>query len=364
MEAVGLCNAILAGIGVSGLQLLPGVLNTPDKAKEPEAFGAKLQGRFVGILLGFAIGLWPLFWPEEWRMWQRGAAATKAAIRAPPTEEELSVLSICKEKFPTSLTGPDIDHAMHSVLRERGWTTQNTILAHATCPDEVNYDSDTDLMNLMAKRWSKRFTLGGLGGMAFAGKTGWAAFAGHTPKGGNILVLYGPHVGVGNDGTVGKIRREGHSHDSTCCGAAVAAYTATQTAEGDEWLSDMQEIALTKLLQPLKPAITADPEPMRALAYANFEISHQLMREMMTAPEKVCNEVAIVGGIMVNLPGNLEDRFVPLTFELLDCQTGEVTDYFDRFEQERPSHAFGTKKLRETFFAPQASAIKGKLLQG
>jgi hypothetical protein len=365
LAAAGLANAVLAGGGVSALQALPGVLNMPDKAAEPEAFSAKLQGRVAGIVLGFALGLWPLLWPEEWRLWKTGAAATKAAIKAPPTEEELYVQSVCEEKFPTSMTGPDIDLALQSVLRQRGWTCKNTILAHATCPDEVNYDSDTDLMNVMAKRWTKRFTLGGLGGMAFAGKTGWAAFGAHTPeKGGHILVLYGPHVGIGNDGTVGKVRREGQCNDSTCCGAAVAAYNAAHCPSGEDWIDDMQEIALTKLIHPLKPAIAADPEPMKALAYANFEVSHQLIREMMTAPEKVCAEVAVVGGIMVNLPGNLEDRFVPLTFELLDCSTGEIKDYCDRFGQARPGCEFGSNKPREPFFVPQASAIKDKLVQG
>jgi len=172
-------------------------------------------------------------------------------------------------------------------------------------------------------------------------------------------------VGIGNDGTIGKVRREGQSCDSTCCGAAVAAYNAAHCPSGEDWIDDMQEIALTKLIHPFKPAIAADPEPMKALAYANFEVSHQLIRDMMTAPEKVCAEVAIVGGIMVNLPGNLEDRFVPLTFELLDCSTGEIKDYSDHFGQARLDHLeFGSSKPREPFFVPQASAIKDKLLQG
>jgi len=177
-------------------------------------------------------------------------------------------------------------------------------------------------------------------------------------------VLYGPHVGIGNDGTVGKVRREGQSHDSTCCGAAVAAYNAKSVPSSDEWIADMQEIALTKLIQPLKPAIAADPEPMKALAYANFEVSHNLMRELVSSPEKVCSEVAIVGGIMVNLPGNLDDRFVPLSFELLDCSTGEITDYFDRFGQARTSRKFGTAEPRDAFFLEQAKQIKENLQKG
>jgi len=362
LAAAGIANAALGAAGICSLQVLPGVLNMPNKAREPEAFNAKLQGRILGIWLGFLIGLWPLMWPEEWRLWKAGAAATKAAIQPPPTKEELEVRKICQDKFPAGMTGPDVEQVLYSELRSRGWTVQNTLLAHATCPDEVNYDSDADLVNVLAKRWGKRFTLGGLAGMAFAGKTGWAAFSAHTPeKGGRILVLYGPHVGVGNDGTVGKVRREGQSHDSTCCGAAVAAFNAATVPSGDDWIVDMQQIALTKLLRPLKPVIEADPEPMKALAYANFEISHQLLSKQLASPEKVCAEIAVVGGIMVNLPGNLDDQFIPLTFEVLDCTTGEITDCFHRFGRTRPEHAFGSSAPRGAFFEEQAGEIRKAL---
>merc|ERR1719277_467227 len=95
------------------------------------------------------------------------------------------------------------------------------------------------------------FNLGGLAGMAFTGKTGWHAFGHHVAeKDGNIFCLYGPHVGLGMDGTMGKIRRAGQCKDTTCCGAAVAAYKSTQVPDDDE--------------------------PMKALAYANFEIAHNL----------------------------------------------------------------------------------------
>jgi len=359
LAAAGLMNTALAAGGLAGLQILPGVLDMPDRATEGDAFRAKLQGRIFGIIFGFTVGLWPLFWPEEWRLWKAGAAATKANIQAPPTDEELQLLKICDQHYPSGMEGPRAEQIIHAALAERGWTKEDTLFAHATCPDEVNYDEEEDIMAEMTKRWGKRFSLGGLGGMPFSGRTGWAAFGGHTPENaGHILVLYAPHVGVGNNGNVGKIRRQGQSHDTTCCGAAVAAYGTEKLPSGDDWITDMEQFALTKLLQPFKKAIKAHPTPMKGLSYANFEVSHELLRQQLTQPERFCSEIAVVGGIMVNLPGNLHDHFVPMTFEVLNCKTGEIKDEFAKFGVEPVKHIFGTATVREPFFGKAAMEIK------
>uniref|UniRef100_A0A7S2LHL6 Uncharacterized protein n=1 Tax=Zooxanthella nutricula TaxID=1333877 RepID=A0A7S2LHL6_9DINO len=97
---------------------------------------------------------------------------------------------------------------------------------------------------------------------------------------------------------------------------------------------------------------------MKALAYANFEISHDYIRQQISKPEGVCKEIAILGGIMVNLPGELGDRFVPITFEALDCRTGRHENLFASLGlgQAAP-HRFGSSELRRPFFEPHAAAI-------
>ena len=70
----------------------------------------------------------------------------------------------------------------------------------------------------------RTFYLGGLTGIPFTGKVGFGAFAGHVPAGGNLVILFAPHIGVTEDGIFGKFDREGqHDHDNAC-GAAIAAY--------------------------------------------------------------------------------------------------------------------------------------------
>lgn len=51
--------------------------------------------------------------------------------------------------------------------------------------------------------------IGGLGGIPFAGKTGFQAFASHVPDGGNLLILFGPHVGIDKLGKLGFVERRG-----------------------------------------------------------------------------------------------------------------------------------------------------------
>merc|ERR1719350_2757829 len=103
---------------------------------------------------------------------------------------------------------------------------------------------------------------------------------------------------------------------------------------------------------------------MKALTYANFEVSHEFMRSELTNPEKVCAEIAVVGGIMVNLPGNLSDRFVPMTFEVLDCATGELTDMHHAFAMERPELSFGSDKKRSPLLTEAARNIRDQAAAG
>jgi len=328
-----MASGFLATGGVGILCMLPGAMDMP---QEPAAWRAKLTGRIMGLMFGLSLGMFPLSLPDEWRLWERGAATIPQQKRIHLNEEELATQEKAMQRFPNSFAGKPLEAKVYEQLAKRGWNAKNTLLAHSSCPDEVNYDADTDFVNVLHNRFGKRFTLGGLAGMAFAGKTGWSAFSHHTPDdNGNILILYGPHVGVSSDGKAGYVNREGQLHASTCCGAAIAAFNAKSVPTGDEWMHDMQQIALTKLLAPYREKIAQADDPMVELAYANFEVSHEFIRNQVTSPQKVCKEIAIIGGIMLNLPGHIPDRFIPLTFELLECSTGHTHDLFSHLECDR-----------------------------
>lgn len=240
-------------------------------------------------------------------------------------------LAFCLQEFPNAWRNQALEQKVYDALIGHGFTDENTLFAHATCPDEVNYDeAQTDLCNIMHDRWGEKFTLGGLAGFPFTGRTGWGAFSAHTPDNGHIVILFAPHVGIGSDGRVGRVRRDGQSEDSTCCGAAVAAYSGDYDPAAllDEF--DPTQGIIRCEIGKWKERISADVNPDRALVYANYHAVREYLRSIMSAPEKVCKMLVVLGGIMVNLPAPFEDRFVPLTFQVLDCETGAIEELCEK----------------------------------
>ena len=93
-------------------------------------------------------------------------------------------------------------------LMSEGCTKRNTLFACSVCPDEINHYSNS-LHNRLAKIIGRSFYMGGLGGIPFVGKVGYGAFTSHIPAGGNLVIMFAPHVGVTPDGEFGKYKREG-----------------------------------------------------------------------------------------------------------------------------------------------------------
>ena len=76
----------------------------------------------------------------------------------------------------------------------------------------------------MSRVAGKCFYMGGLAGIPFIGKVGYNAFTSHMPAGGNLVILFSPHVGITKDGEFGKFNRSGQDFQDNACGAAVNAY--------------------------------------------------------------------------------------------------------------------------------------------
>merc|ERR1719277_2052308 len=127
--------------------------------------------------------------------------------------------------FPTAKLSADTVAYTTSTLASRGFTSDNTLFVHSVCPDEVNAKAE-ELVYLMSGQWGEAFTLGGLAGVPFAGKSGFGAFLHHTPEQGKIFVMLAPHVGIASNGEVGAVTRFGQSSVSTACGAAIGAFRA------------------------------------------------------------------------------------------------------------------------------------------
>lgn len=258
--------------------------------------------------------------------------------------------------FPTALLSGDLDEKVASTLYKRGFTPENTILAHSVCSDEVN-NKDEQLVALMVSRWQEGFSLGGLAGLPFAGKSGFRAFLHHVPDNGKLLVMFAPHVGIDDKGVIGALQRDGQSKVSNACGAAVGAYkalvakTATDSKpvvklgdDKDTDLFDPQLNTIVSLLEPRLGGIDKALDPISFVTYEMYAIVRDLVDDCIAQTPDVwgyANEVAIVGGIMVNRRVG-GDFFQPLSFETRvkdGSPGGNSVDLFEETFGKRPELA-------------------------
>jgi len=236
------------------------------------------------------------------------------------------------KEFPGALPGPGVHHRLKMVLTEDyGFTQANTLFGTSICPDEINNQSH-GLSAMMARYWGSVFPLGGLAGVPFAGKTGFKAFSHHVPVNGDIIVLYGPHVGISESGEVGKYLREGQNDLSTACGACIGAYNACCSEGGGDFEFDEVDIQMGFIKSQIAPhakRIQRQDCPMAALAYQAFEAVKNKVDKVVNT-EFGSGRLVLVGGIQINLPEPCGDHFLPLSCEVLQAgkQTCDIRNAF------------------------------------
>lgn len=238
--------------------------------------------------------------------------------------------------FPGALTSLETEEAVFKSLSARGYNGGNTLFATSTCPDEVNY-KDKELMALMRNRWGEvPFALGGLAGVPFAGKAGLGAYAHHVPDEGKLLITFAPHVGVGIDGKIGAIERDGQVGVSSACGAGIGAlktltnpgYTRPASTSTLSNLDDTQFEWIKLKLAPKLAGIEGSKNPVAYVTYMMYELVCESMIAQVKASPGIfpdCSEVALLGGVQINRYGG--DRFQPLFFQTLSS-SGKATDMY------------------------------------
>jgi hypothetical protein len=132
---------------------------------------------------------------------------------------------VVQSNFPGALSNKDLVTKVVDILTRKGYNGCNTLLATSLCCDELARQLEDDFNGI----YGNNFNLGGLAGFPFAGTTGFNAMAAHIPDDGYCLIVYGPHVGVAADGTVGKVERSGIKLVDSCCGSAIAASNYVKT---------------------------------------------------------------------------------------------------------------------------------------
>jgi len=254
--------------------------------------------------------------------------AEKVVEKTPEATVEFDTM--LKSIFPEALSNKELLSRVVGAIIDKGFTGDNTLLATSLCCDELARCLESDFNEI----FGNNFNLGGLSGFPFAGNTGFGAMAAHIPDDGYCLAVYGPHVGVSADGTVGKVERNGIELIDTCCGSAVAASNYLQgiTDGGNpvttkiKKFTDFQQNTVQQMILPHGKRLAEADNRMVELPYALFDSQDVLMQEIVKKGAGGTKKgLALLGGIQINTGPNSPDYFHPLRFDYMNNR-GEVVE--------------------------------------
>jgi hypothetical protein len=238
---------------------------------------------------------------------------------------------IVQDRFPGAINNQELVTKTVNILAGKGYSGSNTLLATSLCCDELARQLEDDFNQV----YGNNFNLGGLSGFPFAGNTGFGAMVVHIPDDGYCLVVYGPHVGIAADGTVGKVERSGIALVDTCCGSAVAASNylkgitdggAVITTKLQEF-TDFQQGAVQELILPHGKRLAEAKNRMIELPYAMYDSQDMLVREIVKKGSLgIKRGLALLGGIQINTGPNTLDYFVPMRFDYMNYRGDVVQD--------------------------------------
>eukprot|EP00613_Pedinella_sp_CCMP2098_P082929 CAMPEP_0171995708 /NCGR_PEP_ID=MMETSP0993-20121228/279606_1 /TAXON_ID=483369 /ORGANISM="non described non described, Strain CCMP2098" /LENGTH=303 /DNA_ID=CAMNT_0012648819 /DNA_START=252 /DNA_END=1162 /DNA_ORIENTATION=+ len=220
--------------------------------------------------------------------------------------------------------------------------------------------STIDMGGLMCSTFDEwgNISLGGLGGIPFAGNTGWEVFRHRAALQGksDLLVVYGCDVHISADGEVVG----GPS-------AMGAAFNAVDEANGiagldNSLLSDRHDQQMAHLLLEVakvyESELVAHPDPFARLALANFDMVQTYLRQCINWTDLREGRLAALGGLTIHLPSqgsgdhnhgfaagdegwdamhSGEPLYLPLAFEVFVPEDGALFDLL--------GDAMGTKGL-------------------
>jgi len=239
----------------------------------------------------------------------------------------IKVISNAKSTFPNVITSVQLARSVQEILKPNGFSPPDTLLATSFCCDEVCRDLEDELRGV----FGQNFHLGGIAGFPFGGNAAFGAMSHHIPTRGNLVICFGPHVGIDFDGVVGKVNRRGHSGSGTCCNTAIGslAYVKAVSKGKNEIRSpalsdptDAQQVFVDEMLLEHTDRLLQAKDEMVELPHAIFDCQEKLLKKIM---DKCCphdvpegTKIALLGGIQVNTPLGTPEYFLPKVFHLMD----------------------------------------------
>jgi hypothetical protein len=191
-------------------------------------------------------------------------------------------------------------------LARVGFRPTNCLPVVAVCRDELMADFGRAVTDV----WGQPFEAGSLAGLVFLGRTGLQAALGHVPgeDGRHRFVVFCfPHIGIDENGVVGRVQRRGMYRASSACGA-LASFRSQLEAGERRFELDPDDVEQSLLRMRLQGPATADAIPSLP---ALTETARQACVEDMTrfielARDQEPVDVAFISGVVVHLPDGVD----------------------------------------------------------
>lgn len=212
--------------------------------------------------------------------------------------------------FPNAVTIRQLEDRIVRDFMKKGLEMKSCVWATSLCSDEVS-NMFPEFYHLFAGPGP--FQMGGISGLPFTGITGLKAFLSHVPTHGSAMILYGPHIGVSDDGRIGNVNRQNQFESSTCCGSLVAALNAIK--EGNllptDYPLDYQQARVIKHLNEYKDEIFDAEVPLKKATELAYEAIHKKVHDILEAVQSDLEDIRLylLGGIVINTDWNRYDYF-------------------------------------------------------
>jgi hypothetical protein len=221
-----------------------------------------------------------------------------------------------EQHYPKAISAPAFRNRLLQSLEEIGFDDPSKILlAVSLCSDDVNAVHDQDV-TWARKHFSNHllgpFELGGLAGFPFGGLTGISTIAHHVPDNGTALIIFGPHIGVDDEGRLGFLLRPGQHKISSACGAlTLAVHRVLSDEEFPQTLDpdDLEQSFLVTQLSGHQQRIRMAQNPLKEATDILYEkIEGSILRYLKEKAEDFkVKEILIAGIVLINTGSDHED---------------------------------------------------------
>lgn len=246
----------------------------------------------------------------------------------------IAVMENAKKYFPGVITARQLARSLDTILTPKGFDKEKTLLATSFCCDEVCRDLEDELKAL----YGQNFSFGGTAGLPFGGNSAFGAMLHHVPKNGNIVIAFGPHVGIDFDANVGKVNRRGHLGSGACCNTAIGAMAYVKAVKEGSTIDSpdpsdpcsAQQVFLNAELMKHSDRLLGSPNPDVELPHCIFDSADTLLKRILDkclpADIQDGTKIALLGGIQVNSPVGTPEYFLPKKFYTMDRRGGVKED--------------------------------------